>query len=77
MRSNAFADAGEHAQRQAIDLEHAERVEIVLVPFDDGPARHGGVLDRHQLGERPLRDDEAADVLREMPRKTEDFRGEP
>jgi hypothetical protein len=28
------ADAGEHAERQHVDLEDAERVEVVLVPFD-------------------------------------------
>ena len=30
------ADRREHAQRQHIDLQHAQRIEIVLVPLDDG-----------------------------------------
>ena len=32
---------------------------------------HRRVLDRHQLAERSARDDEAADVLRQVPRKAE------
>ena len=46
-----LADAGQHAERQDIDLQDAERVEIVLVPFDDGAVLHRRVLDRHQLGQ--------------------------
>ena len=46
-----LADAGQHAERQDIDLQNAERVEIVLVPFDDGAVLHRRVLDRHQLGQ--------------------------
>ena len=37
---------------------------------------HRGVLDRHQLGQRAAGDHEAADVLRQMPRKAEELRGE-
>ena len=65
------ADAGQHAERQDVDLENAERVEIVLVPFDDGAVRHRRVFDRHQFGQRPAGDDEAADVLRQVPRKAD------
>ena len=32
-----------------IDLQQAERVEIVLVPFDDGAVVHGGVADGHDF----------------------------
>ena len=61
-----LADAGEHAERQHVDLEDAEAVDIVLVPADDGAVFHGGVLDRDQFVEPPLGDDEAADVLAEV-----------
>ena len=44
-----LADAGEHAQAQHIHFEQAERVEIVLVPFDEGAVRHGGVADGDDL----------------------------
>ena len=43
-----LADAGEHAQRQDIDLHQAERRDVVLVPFEKGAVRHGGVADRRQ-----------------------------
>ena len=58
--------AGQHAEAQHVDLEDAERIEIVLVPFDDGAILHGGVLDRHHLVEPAAGDDEAADMLGQM-----------
>ena len=30
------ADAGQHAEAQHIDLEDPQRLDVVLVPFDDG-----------------------------------------
>ena len=35
-----LADAGEHAQRQHVHLEHAKSVDVVLVPLDVGAVRH-------------------------------------
>ena len=58
-----LADTGQHAQPEAVDLEDAELVNIVLVPFDDGAVIHGRVRDRHHLAERASGDDEAADML--------------
>ena len=75
-QGEGLADAGQHAERQHVDLEDAERVEIVLVPFDDGAVLHRRVLDRHQLVERPAGDDEAADMLREMAGKADQLAGE-
>ncbi len=69
-------DAGQHAEAEHVDLENAERVEIVLVPFDEGAVGHGAVADRHHLVEPAARDDEAADVLGEMPREAVDLAGE-
>ena len=71
----SLADAGQHAERQDIDLQNAEPVEIVLVPFDDGAVLHRRILDRHQFGQRSAGDHKAADMLREMPRKTDQLRG--
>ena len=71
-----LADAGEHAQRQHVDLEHAQRVEVVLVPFDDGAVGHRRVLDRHQLAQGALRDDEAADMLAEVAREADQLLGQ-
>ena len=70
-QSEALADAGEHAEAEHIDLEQAERIEIVLVPFDDGAVLHGGVADGDDLGQRPARQHEAADMLGEMAREAD------
>ncbi len=43
----------QHAEGEAIHLENAERVEIVLVPLDDGAVGHGGVLDGHRWAPVP------------------------
>ena len=64
-----LADAGQHAEPEDVDLEDAESVDIVLVPFDHGAIDHRRIGDRHDLGERPAGDDKAADVLRQMARK--------
>ena len=71
-----LADAGQHAERQDVDLQDAERVEIVLVPFDDGAVLHRRILDRHQFGQRPAGDHETADMLREVARKADQLAGE-
>ena len=75
-KSEALADAGEHAEAEHIDLEQPERIEVVLVPFDEGAVLHGGVADGHDLGERPARQHEAADMLGEMAREAEQLLGE-
>ena len=69
-------DAGQHAERQDIDLQNSERVEIVLVPFDDGAVRHRRILDRHQFGQWPAGDYKAADMLRQVTRKASQLGGE-
>ena len=67
--ASALPDRREHSERQAIDLEQAERIEVVLVPLDDGAVLHRGVFDRHHPFQQAARDDEAADVLRQVARK--------
>ena len=71
----ALADAGQHSERQHVDLQHAEFVEVVLVPLDHGAILHRRVLDRDQLVERRAGDDEAADMLRKMTRKADQLAG--
>ena len=66
-----LADAGQHAESEDVDLEHAERVDVVLVPFDDRAPVHGGILDRHDVREGFAGDDEAADMLRKMAREAD------
>ena len=60
----AFADAGQHAQRQYVDLQDAQGVDIVLVPFDETAIGHGPVAHWHRLGERTFSQDESTNVLR-------------
>ena len=72
----AFADAGQHSEREHVDLEDAELVDVVLVPFDEGAVVHRAVADRHRLGQRPLGQDEAADMLRQMARHSDQLLGE-
>ena len=66
----ALAHRREHAERQHVDLQDAERVEIVLVPFDGGAILHRRVHDGRDLVEAVSGDDEAAAVLGQMAGKT-------
>ena len=49
----AFADAGEHAQCQHIDLEDAQRINVILVPFDEAAIGHRAVADGDRLDSGP------------------------
>ena len=64
----------QHAQRQHIDLHQLEEVDVVLVPFDEGPVGHGRIADRHDLDQRRLAEHEAADVLAQVTRKPDQLR---
>jgi hypothetical protein len=65
------ADGAEHAQRQQVDLQQAQGVEVVLVPLDDAAAFHRSVFHRHQPRQLVARDDEAARVLRQVAREAD------
>ncbi|MHC3925260.1 hypothetical protein ACMZ4W_00337 [Brevundimonas naejangsanensis] len=69
-----LADAGQHPQGQDIDLHQAQGVDVVLVPFDEGAVRHGGVADGHGLVQPSLGQDEAPDMLGQVARKTQQAR---
>ncbi len=45
------AQAAQHAEREHVDLHQAERVDVVLVPLDEGAIVHGGIADGHRLVE--------------------------
>ena len=59
-------DGGEHSERQAIDFQNPQFVEVVLVPLDDRTARHRRRLDRHQIAQITTRHHHAADMLAKM-----------
>ena len=58
-----LADTGQHPEGQHVDLEYAQRVDVVLVPADHGAPVHRGVFNRDQFVEAALGDDKAAHVL--------------
>lgn len=64
---------GQHAQGQAIDLHELERVDVVLVPFYDLAVGHRGRFYRYQFVEAIMRQHESARMLREMPRRADQF----
>ncbi len=64
-------DTGQHPERQHIDLHDAEFVDVVLVPFDEGALVHRGLADRHRLIQPASRQHETADMLRQMPRQSD------
>ena len=72
----AAAQGAEHAQGEDVDLEQADRVEIVLVPLDHRALGHAGILHRDQGVQWLFGDDEAAGVLREVARKTDQLVGQ-
>ncbi len=65
-KPEALAQRRQHAERQHVDLEKAERVEIILVPLDHRAVVHRRVHDRRDLVEPVAGDDEAAAVLGQM-----------
>ena len=64
------ANGGEHAQREHIHFQQPQRIEIVLVPLDDGALCHRCIFDRHQLRKFAARNHEAAHMLRKVARKS-------
>ena len=70
------AHAAQHAEAEHVDLHEAQRVDVVLVPFDDLAVDHGGGLDRHEVVETILGQNEPAGMLRQMPREADQRAGE-
>ncbi len=68
-----LADAAQHPQRQDVDLQDLQAVDVVLVPGNDRAVLHRGVLHRAQLVQPPLGDDEAPHMLRQVARETLDL----
>src|SRR5215467_12177148 len=69
-------DAAQHVERKHIDFHETKRVDVVLVPLDEGALVHGGIADRHRKVEPLAREDETADVLGEVTRESNELVGE-
>ncbi len=68
-----LAQARQHAEPEHVDFQDAQRVEIVLVPFDVSAVVHRRIADRHHFVEPAAGDDEAADMLGQMTREAVDL----
>ena len=68
-----LSDAGQHAKGQDIDLQDTQRINVILVPFNGGAVRHGGIGNGGEFTKRPARDDKTANMLRQMTRKARQF----
>ena len=66
-------DRREHPEPEQVDLQEAGVAAAVLVPLADLAARHRGRLDRHEIDQRPGRDDHAAGVLADVARQPGDL----
>ena len=75
-KSKAALHAGQHAERQHVDLHEPEDIDVILVPLDHLAVDHGGRLDRHELVQPVVGQDEAAGVLAEMARRAHELTGE-
>ena len=60
---------GEHPQPEQVDLHQPDRIEIVLLPLDDGAVLHTRGLDRHHGAQRLLGEHESAYVDAAMTRR--------
>ena len=66
-------DRREHPEPEQVDLQEAGVGAAVLVPLADLAARHRGGLHRHEVDQRPGRDDHAARVLADVARQPGDL----
>ena len=69
-------DRREHAERETVDFENAELVEVVLVPLHDRAAFHRGRLNRHEILEFAAGHHHAAHVLAEVAGKADELADE-
>ena len=64
----------QHSQREAVDLQNAECVDVVLVPFDERAPGHGAVFDGNHFAQRSARNHKASDMLRQVAGKSDNLR---
>ncbi len=68
--------AAEHAEAQHVDLHELQRIDVVLVPFDNLAIDHARRLDRYEIVEPRLGQHEPAWMLGEMARRPDQLAGE-
>ena len=73
---DALLDRRQHPEPEQVDLEEAGVGARVLVPLAHLPALHRRRLHRHELDERPRRDDHPARVLGDVARQAGDLAAE-
>ena len=76
-KPKALMNRRKHAEGEAVDLEDAEGVDVVLVPFDEGAVGHGPVFEGDHFAEGAASDYETADVLGKMTREAEELIDQP
>ena len=69
-------DGGEHPEPEQVDLQEAGVGAGVLVPLADLAAGHRRGLHRHEVDQRPGRDDHPARVLGDVARQAGDLAGQ-
>ena len=73
----ADVELRERAEAQQVDLEQAEILQVVLVPLDHRAAGHRRVLDRHQVVDRLVAEQETARMDGQVPGEVLDLRDQP
>src|SRR5262249_48316279 len=68
-----LTQTGQHAKAKDVDFQDAQRVEIVLVPFDEGAIVHRRITDGDHFIETAAGDDKSTDVLGKVAREAIDL----
>ena len=76
-QTKAQVELGQRAEPEQVHLEEPEVLQVVLVPLDHGAPGHRRVLDRHEIMDRLVAEEEAARMDREMPREVLDLCAQP
>ena len=66
-KMKGLADTGQHTEGEDINFQHANFINIILIPLNDGAVCHGCILYRAHLIEAACCNHKAADMLRQMP----------
>ncbi len=60
----SLANGREHAKAQDIHLHHSHFIDIVFVPFNNGPFGHGCIFNGNDFAERRLAENKSTHMLR-------------